>query len=332
MVSYKQILASNALINDETVPRVAVFVGGTSGVGKLTIRALIATGASMRIYIVGRKSAKEITLAFIEEQRTINAKAELIWIEGEVSLLAESQRICLEIKSKEPRIDLLFMSTGYTPFGPRNETSEGIDVALSLTYYLRMLFILHLLPNLNAAEAPRVVSVLAAGNESVNIDLDDMGLKNPGNFGPVKFFHQNVPMTTMTMEKIAVDNPNITFIHSAPGWVDTGNVRKGMPPPNTILAWLIWLILEPLIHILSFSDQESGQRYLFQSTSAAFGGRGVPWTGKPVTNSCDKTENGLYVVGSKCDSAQNGKVLSVLREKAKDKIWEFTQEELRPYL
>jgi 2-phosphoglycerate kinase len=46
MVSYNEIRASNALINDAMAPRIAVFVGGTSGIGKLTIRALVATGAS----------------------------------------------------------------------------------------------------------------------------------------------------------------------------------------------------------------------------------------------------------------------------------------------
>ncbi|KAK6535363.1 hypothetical protein TWF694_001824 [Orbilia ellipsospora] len=332
MVSYKQVLASNALINDATVPSVAVFVGGTSGIGNLTIKALVATGASVRIYLVGRSSAKERTLAFIEAQRNINAKAEIIWIEGDVSLLAESKRVCELIKSKEPRIDLLFMSTGYTPFGPRNETAEGHEVTLILAYYTRILFILKLLPNLNAAEAPRIVTVLAGGHESVNVDLDDMELKKEGNFGPMKVFNQNLPMTTMTMEKIAEDNAHITLIHSAPGWVDTGNVRKGMPPPNTILAWLIWLILEPLIHMFSFSDQESGQRYLFQATSAAFGGRGVSWNGKVGANSWGKTEDGLFIVGSKCDTISNGKVYSVLREKAKEKIWDYTMEVLKPYL
>lgn len=331
MVSYKEIQASNALINDATAPRVAVFVGGTSGIGKFTIRALVATGASVRIYLVGRKSSQERMHAFIQELHAINPKAELIWTEGEVALLAETKRVCAAIKSKESRVDLLFLTAGYAPFGTRRETAEGLEIAQSLEYYSRMLFVLHLLPLLGDAEAPKVVSVLAGGLERATIDLDDLDLKKPGNFGGFKAQTQYAAMNTTTLEKLANDNPNVTFIHSWPGSVNTGNVRRGSDP-NSIWAWFVWLILEPLIGLIAFSDEESGQRHLFQSTSAAFGGRGVPWKGKPGINSLEKPADGLFLVNRKCDCTPNAKVMPVLRKKAQGKIWGHTQEVLRPYL
>lgn len=332
MVSSTEVRASNALINDTTAPRVAVFVGGTSGIGQLTIKALVATGASVRIYLVGRKSSEERSLAFIQELRATNPKAEVIWTEGEISLLAETKRICEVVKRKEPRVDLLFLTAGYAPFGPRVETAEGVEVAQSLEYYSRVLFVLHLLPVLQAAEAPRVVSVLAGGMERANaVDLEDLGLKKPGNFGGVKAQLQYMAMNTMALEKLAGENPNVTFVHSWPGWVNTGNVRRGRDP-NSILAWIIWMFVEPILTFFSFSDDESGQRHLFESTSAAFGGRGVPWKGKPGVNSLEEQDNGLFLVNHKCDCTPNAKVLPLLREKAQDKIWEHTLEVLGPYL
>jgi hypothetical protein len=141
-------------------------------------------------------------------------------------------------------------------------------------------------------------------------------------------------MNTTTLEKLANGNPNVTFIHSWPGWVNTGNVRRGLDPssPNSIMAWFVWLILEPLIGLLAFSDEESGQRHLFQSTSAAFGGRGVLWKGKPGINSLEKPADGLFLVNYKCNCTPNAKVMPLLREKALEKIWDHTQEVLRPYL
>lgn len=331
MVSYEEIQASNALINDATAPRVAVFVGGTSGIGKFTVRALVATGASMRIYLVGRKSSEERMHAFIQELHAINSKAELIWTEGEVALLAETKRVCEAIKSKESRVDLLFLTAGYAPFGTRRETAEGLEIAQSLEYYSRMLFILHLLPLLGQAEAPKIVSVLGGGLERATIELDDLDLKKPGNFGGIKAQTQYAAMNTTTLEKLANDNPNVTFIHSWPGWVNTGNVRRGSDP-NSIWAWFVWLILEPLIGLFAFSDEESGQRHLFQSTSAAFGGRGVPWKGKPGINSLEKPTDGLFLVNLKCECTPNAKVMPFLREKALGKIWDHTQEVLRPYM
>lgn len=332
MVSSKEIRASNALINDATAPRVAVFVGGTSGIGKFTVKALVATGASVRIYLVGRKSSEERTHAFIQELHAINPKAELIWTEGEVALLAETKRVCELIKGKESRLDLLFFTTGYAPFGTRTETSEGIEIAQSLEYYTRILFTLHLLPLLNEAEAPKIVSVLGGGMERASMDLDDLDLKKPGNFNFMKAQAQYIALTTTTMEKLSNDNPNVTFIHSWPGWVDTGNVHRGLDSTSTIMSWVVWLIINPLIKIFSVSDEESGQRHLFQSTSAAFGGRGVPWKGKPGVNTLGQQADGLFLVNYKCDSTPNAKVTPWLREKALGKVWDHTQEILGPYL
>ena len=331
MVSYEEIQASNALINDATAPRVAVFIGGTSGIGKLTVKALVATGASLRIYLVGRKSSETRTQSFIQELHSINPKAEVIWTEGEVALLAETKRVCEVIKSKESHVDLLFLTAGYAPFGARTETSEGIEIAQSLEYYSRILLILHLLPLLGKAEAPRVVSVLAGGLERGTVNLDDIDLKKPGNFGIMKAQTQYGTLNTTTLDKLANDNPGVTFIHSWPGWVNTGNVRRGVEP-NSITAWLVWLILEPLIGLFSFSEEKTGQRHLFQSTSAAFGGRGVPWTGTSGISTLGKPAEGLFLVNYKCDCTPNSKAISSLREKAQGTIWAHTQEVLRPYL
>ena len=331
MVSQKEIQASNALINDATAPQVTVFVGGTSGIGKFTVKALVTTGASVRIYLVGRKTSEERMSVFIQELHVINPKAEVIWTEAEVALLAETKRVCEIIKKKESRVDLLFLTTGYAPFGKRIETAEGLEITQSLEYYSRMLFILHLLPLLGKAEAPKVVSVLAGGMEKTTIDLDDLDLKKPGNFGAIKAQTQYAIMNTTTLEKLANDNPTVTFIHSWPGGVNTGNVRRG-PDPNSIMDWFVWLVLEPLIGLFGITDEDCGQRHLFQSTSAAFGGRGVPWKGKPGINSLGKPADGLFLVNYKCDCTPNAKVMPFLREKAQGKVWDHTQEVLRSYL
>lgn len=331
MVLYGEIQASNALIDDETAPRISVFVGGTSGIGKLTIRALVATNASMRIYLVGRKTVKEPMSAFIGECNAVNSKAEIIWIEGEVSLLKETKRICDLIRSKESRINLIFLTTGYAPFGPRTETAEGLEIAQSLEYYTRMLFVLHLLPLLEAAEAPRVISVLAGALVKTSINLDDMDLKRPENFGGVSAQMQYGAMNTMFLEKLADENPNITFIHSWPGIVNTGNVRRSADP-NSFMGWVFWLIFEPIIYLIALSDEESGQRHLFQCTSALFGGRGISWTGKTGVNSMNEPANGLFLVNNKCDCTPNVKVMPILREKAREKVWHHTQKTLQPFL
>lgn len=285
----------------------------------------------MRIYLIGRRTSKEPMRAFSQELYSINPKAEIIWTEGEISLLAETKRICEVVKSRESRVDLLFLSAGYAPFRGREETSEGIDTVQSLEYYSRMLFILHLLPLLEKSEGPRVVSVLAGGLVWSKINLDDIDLKKPGRFFGIKARLQYPSVKTTVMEKLADEYPDVTFIHSGPGSVNTGNIRRSASP-GSILAWFFWLVFEPIIWLLSISDEESGQRHLFESTSAAFGGRGVPWTGDTGMNTYGKQGNGLFLVNGKCDCTPSQKAVSVLRERAQGRIWDHMYDIVRPYL
>ncbi|KAI0141597.1 hypothetical protein GGR57DRAFT_520171 [Xylariaceae sp. FL1272] len=332
MVSYQEIQAANALINDATGPRVAVFVGGTSGIGKYTIKALATTGMGIRIYLIGRKSSEERTQGFIQELHSINPLAEVMWIEGEVGLLAEVERVCKIITTKEGKVDLLFLTTGYAPVGAREETVEGLEITLSLAYYCRILFILHLLPLLQQAENSRVISVLGGGLERVSsLVLDDLDLKKPGNFSIIKGQPHYLTLNTLALDKLANDNPGVTFIHSWPGWVSTGNVNRGYEP-NSKWAWFVWLFLERLVGLFSFTHEESAQRYLFQCTSSLYGGSGTPWAGNPGSNSRNGPSGGVFLVNYKCNCTPNAKVVSLLREKALEKVWTHTQDILVPYL
>jgi NAD(P)-dependent dehydrogenase (short-subunit alcohol dehydrogenase family) len=333
MVAYKDVQLSNAQLNDANTPRVAVFVGGTSGIGKLTLRALVATGANLRVYLVGRPSSEERSRTFIQELQILNPSAQVTWVEAEVSLLAQGKTACQLIKSKESRVDLLFLTTGYSPFGVRHETSEGREISLVLAYYARALFVSHLLPLLEAAESPRVVSVLGGGLERTSsLNVDDIDLKKPGSFGITTAQPHYLTLNTVFLDKLASEHPDVTFVYSWPGSVNTGNVWRGLDKSQTILSWFIWGLLEPLIRLISTTDEEAGQRHLFLCTSAAFGGRGVPWQGKPGTSTLGKREEGLFLANYKCESTQNSKVIPQLREKATAKVWEHTQEVLRPYM
>ncbi|KAI1263527.1 hypothetical protein F5Y18DRAFT_393199 [Xylariaceae sp. FL1019] len=331
MVSYQEIQAANALINDATCPRVAVFVGGTSGIGNYTIKALATSGIGIRIYLVGRKSSKERTRSFIQELHSVNPLAEIVWIEGEVGLLAEVTRVCNTIKAKEGKVDLLFLTTGYAPVGAREETVEGLEITLSLAYYCRILFVLHLLPLLRSAENSRVVSVLGGGLERLSsIVLDDLDLKKPGNFSAISGQPHYLALNTLALDKLANENPGVTFIHSWPGWVNTGNVKRGYEP-NSKWAWFVWLILERLVGFFAFSHEESGQRYLFQCTSSLYGGSGTPWAGDSGISTRNESTGGVFLVNYKCDCTPNAKVIPLLREKALEKVWTHTKDILTPY-
>jgi hypothetical protein len=134
MVDRTLITASNAQINEPSAPPVALFVGGTSGIGKLTLGAIAKLGTNFKAYVVGRKESRAAFETFAESLRLANSNVDIVWVEGQVSLLSEVKRICDHIKTLESSIDLLFMTTGYVPLGGRqSRPSLPIDPPTSQT-------------------------------------------------------------------------------------------------------------------------------------------------------------------------------------------------------
>jgi short-subunit dehydrogenase len=116
MVSYPNILASNARISSELpVHVVAVFIGATSGIGELSVKSFAKNVNQPRIYIVGR--SQESADRIIAECKTLNPKGEYFFLKTDASLIKNVDEICREIKSKEKSINVLFNSMGTLQFG-----------------------------------------------------------------------------------------------------------------------------------------------------------------------------------------------------------------------
>lgn len=215
-----------------------------------------------------------------------------------------------------------------------SESPEGIDRKFTLNFYSRMRFIHNLLPLLRNATASephfaRTLSVLSAGTEGA-INLDDLELKNTYS-GPRCANHTIVMNDFMTGE-FASRNPEISFVHSFPGAVNTGLTRE--------LPW--WLraplkALTPLFSLLLMVPaHETGQRQLFIATNGIYPparpvqgtkfASGVPApAGVATLPGVDKNVgSGGYLVSWNCEPTGK-KILDEYREKGVSKIvWEHT--------
>ena len=136
MVNLATVRASNtALVRSQ--PLVAVFIGGTAGIGASTLRALATAhgksgGKGLRAYIVGRNGAAAAEA--IKECRSVCGPegGDLRFVKADdLALMKDVDRVCAEIirleKEEEEaggggaRIDILVMSQHYFPllFEPR---------------------------------------------------------------------------------------------------------------------------------------------------------------------------------------------------------------------
>jgi NAD(P)-dependent dehydrogenase (short-subunit alcohol dehydrogenase family) len=116
MVSLAAVQASNAPIPTALPPGlVAVFVGGTSGIGEYTLKEFARFARKPRIYNIGRSQEASDRIAV--EVKELNANAQYTFIQADVSLIRTVDAVCDQIKSQEKAINILFMSAGTLVMG-----------------------------------------------------------------------------------------------------------------------------------------------------------------------------------------------------------------------
>lgn len=111
MVSLTTVQTSNSLISTHLPHRlIALFVGGTSGIGEITLKKFAKEVPQPRVYLVGRSQIAADRI--IAECKTINPSGEYIFIKADVSLIRVVNEVCASIQEKENRLNLLFLSAG----------------------------------------------------------------------------------------------------------------------------------------------------------------------------------------------------------------------------
>jgi NADP-dependent 3-hydroxy acid dehydrogenase YdfG len=111
MVSLKIIQASNEALKDQPSGIIAVFAGATAGIGLGTLKAFVKHANAPKAYIIGRSKIK--CSPILDELKALNPEATFVFLEAQIALITEVDRVCNLIKQKEERVDLLVMSPGY---------------------------------------------------------------------------------------------------------------------------------------------------------------------------------------------------------------------------
>jgi NAD(P)-dependent dehydrogenase (short-subunit alcohol dehydrogenase family) len=95
--------------------KVALITGGDSGIGLATAQRLVADGA--HVFITGRRK-RELDAAVEQIGRTVTA------VEGDVSQLADLDRLIATVQERTGRIDILFANAGVGQGAPLGAISE----------------------------------------------------------------------------------------------------------------------------------------------------------------------------------------------------------------
>ncbi|KAN0090007.1 hypothetical protein V8E51_018586 [Hyaloscypha variabilis] len=327
MVSLSVVQASNASI-PTTLPSglVAVFVGGTSGIGEYTLKEFARLSRQPRIYNVGRSQQASDRIA--AECKKLNADVQYTFIQADVSLIRSVDAVCEQIRDKEKAINLLILSAGTLINGVK--TKEGLHLSASLKHHSRARFILSLLPLLQAAPSIRRVISILSGTKEGPINLEDFQAWKAENV--LKQRGHSSAIMTLLMLHFAQQAPTVSFIHDYPGFVKSGIARgtKG-------LLWGFMALSNLLGPFVQIPEKESGARHVFLATSERYKAKegvegAVPLGGGVgIARGNDGVEgSGVYSIDQVNDSA--GPAVEVLLEKLKEegyveKIWGIIEED-----
>lgn len=211
------------------------------------------------------------------------------------------------------------------------DTPEGLDATMTTRFYSRIRVAQLLLPLLNTAKSPQVMSVLAGGLEG-RVKVEDLSLNEPRNYSVANASIHSATMGTLVLERFAAANPRVSFVHEFPGVVATplfGRAAGG------IKGAAIRYLIAPLLFLFARSPAEAGQRSLFAATSGRYsvgdgivplvlaGGVSGPAPQKAARSNAGK---GIFLVNAKGGITDNERVLGPLRKKGVDKmVWDHTE-------
>ncbi|KAL6306447.1 hypothetical protein BKA93DRAFT_774811 [Sparassis latifolia] len=187
MPSLVTVRASNADFAPHYLP-VALFVGGTSGIGRAVAEAFARyTHGNAHIIICGRNSAAaESIIASFPTPTSPDATHE--FVHCDVSSIKSVAATTEALQARLGRLNFLVLSPGVFTVAGRTETPEGLDYKLALHYYGRWKFIYDLIPLLRKAksswEDAKVVTIFGAGKGGP-IDLENLGLETRYSFSAV---------------------------------------------------------------------------------------------------------------------------------------------------
>ena len=152
--------------------KTVLITGGANGLGKgIAMRHLINGDC---VIAVGSSSANGNT--FYEEAKKIGAEDRAFYMQADLGLIKENQRLVEEIKSRFQALDsIIFCAAKHSQV--YTQTEEGLELTFSLAYLSRFILSYGLKELLERSENPIILNICGSGMKG-EVNWEDLQFKN----------------------------------------------------------------------------------------------------------------------------------------------------------
>ncbi|CAN3374064.1 hypothetical protein DIURU_000563 [Diutina rugosa] len=238
-----------AYVDPATNRKVAVITGGAVGLGWYTILHLYLHGYV--IYMAARNPQKvQNAIANIQGEATRrNSRhplGEIHHVEMDLTSLKSVERAADHIIATEPEIDILINHAGILGV-PHQLTEDGIDIQYQVHVVGHILLTVKLLPNLEAAPAPRVVFVSSMAHFQAYRYFDPTEVidGSPELFWSLVRYGSAKTHQIHFVREMATRYPKVLWLAVHPGLVggtDIVNHKKSAPGTGQVWQYLSKLV------------------------------------------------------------------------------------------
>ena len=235
-----------------------LITGATSGIGKVTARALAEQGA--RVVVGARSQQKaEKTVAWIKAE-TDNKTVD--YLLADFASLEAVREMAAQFKERYDRLDGLINNAG-AYYATRQESADGIELTLAVNH-LAPFLLTHLLLGLLRASAPaRIVNVSSAAHQGATMDFDNLefesGYSQIGAYGRAKL--GNILFTYELARRLEGSGLTANALH--PGIVATNIGSNNLPVYGRSLRKLA----KKVVNRAALSAEEGAETVIYLAAS-----------------------------------------------------------------
>lgn len=205
--------------------RTVLVTGANSGLGYATARALLRTGAAVRLLVRSADKAQDTITRLTAE---VGGEVDLAAVTADLTDLREVDAAAQALLDRDEPLDAVVHNAG-AMFDRRELTVDGLERTYQVHVVAPHRLTVHLLDRLAASRDGRVVTVTSGGMYAER--LDAARVDSPGGYRPaVAYARAKRAQVTLTAEWARrLAGRGIAFHAVHPGWALTPGVETSLP-------------------------------------------------------------------------------------------------------